>query len=174
MNTEQRIYRLEKMVQYLRCNNNGGGGTSIHNNLQGLQGGQPGQYYHLTQEQYNNLGGIQSIQEGDNISIDNTDPLNPIISATGGGTTGEYIPLTGTEEGKPVTGNIEINSPGYFTVFRGAFDESSYFAKIDLGDVFSCLKAQNEARSPPRKRPTRSRAPTSLISKQVSPRSAMC
>ncbi len=31
--------------------------------------------------------GIQSIQEGDNISIDNTDPLNPIVSATGGGTT---------------------------------------------------------------------------------------
>ena len=26
--------------------------------------------------------GIQSIQEGDNISIDNTDPLNPIVSAT--------------------------------------------------------------------------------------------
>ncbi len=27
-------------------------------------------------------GGIQSIQEGDNITVDNTDPLNPIISAT--------------------------------------------------------------------------------------------
>lgn len=27
-------------------------------------------------------GGIQSIQEGDNITIDNTDPLNPIVSAT--------------------------------------------------------------------------------------------
>jgi hypothetical protein len=30
-------------------------------------------------------GGIQSIQEGDNITIDNTDPLNPIVSASGGG-----------------------------------------------------------------------------------------
>lgn len=51
--------------------------------------------------------GIQSIQEGDNVSIDNTDPLNPIVSA-GGGTTGNYIPLSGTEVGKPVTGDIEI------------------------------------------------------------------
>lgn len=28
--------------------------------------------------------GIQTIQEGDNIRVDNTDPLNPIVSATGG------------------------------------------------------------------------------------------
>ena len=27
--------------------------THIHNNLEGLQGGQEGQYYHLTEEQYN-------------------------------------------------------------------------------------------------------------------------
>jgi len=27
-------------------------------------------------------GGIQSIQEGDNITIDNTDPLNPIVNAS--------------------------------------------------------------------------------------------
>ena len=27
--------------------------TNIHNNLEGLQGGQEGQYYHLTEEQYN-------------------------------------------------------------------------------------------------------------------------
>ena len=30
-------------------------------------------------------GGIQSIQEGENITIDNTDPLNPIISANSSG-----------------------------------------------------------------------------------------
>lgn len=29
--------------------------THIHNNLEGLQGGQEGQYYHLTEEQYNCL-----------------------------------------------------------------------------------------------------------------------
>ena len=31
-------------------------------------------------------GGIQSIQEGDNITVDNTDPLNPIVSASGDST----------------------------------------------------------------------------------------
>jgi len=30
-------------------------------------------------------GGIQSIVEGTNITVDNTDPLNPIVSSTGGG-----------------------------------------------------------------------------------------
>lgn len=41
-------------------------------------------------------GGIQSIVEGDNISVDNTDPQNPIISSTGGGGT-IYIELTKTQ-----------------------------------------------------------------------------
>ncbi len=31
----------------------GGGGTSVHNELTGIQGGSTGQYYHLTQSQYN-------------------------------------------------------------------------------------------------------------------------
>lgn len=31
------------------------------------------------------VGGIQSIVAGDNVTIDNTDPLNPIVSAIGGG-----------------------------------------------------------------------------------------
>ena len=39
--------------------------------------------------------GIQSIQEGDNISIDNTDPLNPIVSALGGeGSAPEFAKIT--------------------------------------------------------------------------------
>lgn len=37
-------------------------------------------------------GGIQSIVQGDNITIDNTDPLNPVVSATGGGE-GEHLIL---------------------------------------------------------------------------------
>lgn len=31
------------------------GGTNVHNNLNGLQGGSAGEYYHLTQNEYNNL-----------------------------------------------------------------------------------------------------------------------
>lgn len=52
-----RILKLERLVKWIYCKvKNGGTG-----------------------------GGIQSVQEGDNITIDNTDPLNPIISSTGGG-----------------------------------------------------------------------------------------
>lgn len=43
-------------------------------------------------------GGIQSVQAGTNISIDDTDPLNPIINATAGGgvTSGSGTTVTGT------------------------------------------------------------------------------
>ena len=53
-------------------------------------------------------GGIQSIQEGTNITVDNTDPLNPIVSATGGGgsqTLAETLVLGNTTGGE----NIEIS-----------------------------------------------------------------
>lgn len=46
--------------------------------------------------QVNSENGIQSIQEGDNISIDNTDPQNPIISALGGEQ--QFVQIT--EDGK--------------------------------------------------------------------------
>jgi hypothetical protein len=34
--------------------------------------------------------GIQSLTAGDNITVDNTDPLNPIVSASGGGSSGLF------------------------------------------------------------------------------------
>lgn len=37
----------------------------------------------------------------------------PIGSSQGGGKTGDYIPLTGTEEGKPVTGDLNFGSIAY-------------------------------------------------------------
>lgn len=70
MSIQERISRLERKVKCLNCNNSGGDGTSIHNNLQGLQGGQPGQYYHLTQEEYDSLG------------TNNQNNINRIPSAT--------------------------------------------------------------------------------------------
>lgn len=42
-------------------------------------------------------GGVQSVTGQ---SVDNTDPLNPVVNA---------IPLSGTEVGSPVTGDIEFN-----------------------------------------------------------------
>lgn len=37
--------------------------VSEHNSLSGLQGGEPGQYYHLTQAEYQNLGVGQNLQQ---------------------------------------------------------------------------------------------------------------
>lgn len=37
-------------------------------------------------------GGIQSVVAGTNVTVDNTDPLNPVVSATGGG--GGVVPIT--------------------------------------------------------------------------------
>ena len=37
--------------------------TNIHNSLDGLQGGQEGEYYHLTEEQYNNIDNIELTDE---------------------------------------------------------------------------------------------------------------
>ena len=48
---EQKIIKLEKMISYVYCKVKNL--TNIHNEFDGLQGGQEGQYYHLTEEQYN-------------------------------------------------------------------------------------------------------------------------
>lgn len=56
MSIQQRISRLERKVRCLDCNDSGGGDS-----------------------------GIQSVQPGTNITVDNTDPLNPIVNSTGGG-----------------------------------------------------------------------------------------
>lgn len=47
---EQKIIKLEKIINYIYCKVKNL--TNIHNEFDGLQGGQEGQYYHLTQEQY--------------------------------------------------------------------------------------------------------------------------
>lgn len=52
-------------------------------------------------------GGLQSVVAGTDISVDSTDPLNPVISSDFNG-----IPLSGTEDGSPVTGDIYIFGDG--------------------------------------------------------------
>ena len=47
---EQKIIKLEKIINYVYCKVKNL--TNIHNELDGLQGGQEGQYYHLTKDQY--------------------------------------------------------------------------------------------------------------------------
>lgn len=43
-------------------------------------------------------GGVESVVAGTGISVDNTDPLNPIVSAVGGGLTNSII--------SPTTSNV--------------------------------------------------------------------
>ena len=45
-----RLNKLEKMISYVYCKVKNL--TNIHNEFDGLQGGQEGQYYHLSEEQY--------------------------------------------------------------------------------------------------------------------------
>ena len=47
----KKVYNLEKMIRYVYCKVKNL--TNIHNEFDGLQGGEQWQYYHLTEEQYN-------------------------------------------------------------------------------------------------------------------------
>lgn len=76
--------------------------------------------------------GIQSIQEGDNISIDNTDPQNPIISALGGDTPTLAEVLT---EGN--VANMSINIP-HLTLYAFSPNSTLYggsgiLSNFDIG-----------------------------------------
>ncbi len=51
MTVEQILTSIKKWLKKLECDGCQGG-TSTHNLLEGLQGGQEGEYYHLSEEQY--------------------------------------------------------------------------------------------------------------------------
>jgi len=82
--------------------------------------------------QVNGGGGIESIEAGDNISVDNTDPDNPIVSATGlvpyvGATSdvnlGEFGLLTGNLEFDNTPTDIPTNSGSvYYNDTDGTLD----------------------------------------------------
>ena len=65
-------------------------------------------------------GGIQSIQEGANITVDNTDPLNPIVSATGGGS--QNLQQV-TDVGNQTTNDIKANSFQVYDVVNGVWNK---------------------------------------------------
>ena len=52
--------------------------------------------------------------------------LTKLIKDNSGGTSGNYIPLTGTEEGKSVTGDVEFKNP----------NSSTPFTKINHSEIF--------------------------------------
>lgn len=91
----------------------GGGGTDIHNNLTGLQGGTTNQYYHLTTAQHNEIttffantdltgAEAETLSDGSNADSLHVHAHN---STTGlqGGTTNEYYHLTSAEHSEITT-----------------------------------------------------------------------
>ena len=65
---EQKIIKLEKMIIYVYCKVKNL--TNIHKELDDLQGGQEGEYYHLSEEQYNNIDKIELTDEKVQITED--------------------------------------------------------------------------------------------------------
>ncbi len=100
--------------------------VSSHNQLSGLQGGTLNEYYHLTAAQLASVGtAVQSVVAGSNITVDDTDPQNPIVSATSGGgivetiVAGDGISVDSTDPANPiVSSDIALSLP--FTLQSGS------------------------------------------------------
>jgi hypothetical protein len=61
-----------------------------------------------------NIGsGIQSVQAGTNVTVDNTDPQNPIISATGGGGGVESVTGNIVDNTDPANPTVDFNATDY-------------------------------------------------------------
>lgn len=60
-----------------------------------------------------------TINKKGNLNDISKEELLKIEDITGGGTTGDYIPLSGTEEGKPVTGPIETSNTSIVSMYSG-------------------------------------------------------
>jgi len=63
-------------------------------------------------------GGVESVT---GYSVDNTDPLNPIVNA---------IPLAGTASGSPVTGTIEFDNPSEVQTWFKSLESENVFVQI--------------------------------------------
>lgn len=71
-------------------------GADHNTQLSGLQGGSLGQYYHLTSSQVSQVNAsVQSVNSGPGVTVDNTDPRNPILSVTGASFTGKNKLING-------------------------------------------------------------------------------
>ena len=98
------------------------------------------------------VGGIKTIQAGGNITIDNTDPKNPIISSTGGGSltdtlesvvnmgnySPKYMTFTGTTATPTRDGAIGMN-PTTYSMYFGNMN-SSQTGVYNLGFGYGSLQ----------------------------------
>ena len=92
-------------------------------------------------------GGIKTIQAGANITIDNTDPKNPIISSTGGGSltdtlesvvnmgnySPKYMTFTGTSTDPTRDGAIGMNTTTYSMYFGNMNSEHTGVYNLGFG-----------------------------------------
>lgn len=112
----RRIEKLEKMVRWLYC--------KVKNTA---------------------IGGIQSIVAGDNITIDNTDPANPVVSSTGGGGTFDGIETVSTA---PVTftGDGTIGTPLSLTIAPVSATQTGIVNNVALQELGGVDKLINGVR----------------------------
>jgi len=86
-------------------------------------------------------GGVQSVTAGTNVTVDNTDPQNPIVSSTGGGTANAIIEtVTQTAHGLSV--NDVIKSSGVNGQYNLAIANSKSNAEV-VGIVTAVADANN-------------------------------
>jgi len=127
------------------------GSPTLHNQLGGLQGGASNEYYHLSAQMYGYLDLTSSAQNqldskefilsaGTNISIDRTNPLVPVISASGGGggsqTLDETLTNGNTTEQSATFGGLEVSLPSPALEIVGVVYEDN-FNSMPLNAEFS-------------------------------------
>lgn len=97
-------------------------------------------------------GGIQSIVAGDGIAVDNTDPENPVVSATGGGGGGLVVQRVHSQTSTSATGTTTI--PWDNTIpqnTEGTQFQSQSFTPTDAANILVieaqlCLGTSNDNR----------------------------
>lgn len=99
--------------------------------------------YLLKKESSGGGEGIQSIQAGNNITVDSTDPQNPVVSSTGGGS--NLTLEQARQNGNVLSGEIEFDS-GYHRISQQSelsgevwIDFSSTYRTIGIGSSWDYI-----------------------------------
>lgn len=75
-------------------------------------------------------GGVESVVAGTNVTVDDTDPANPIVSATGGGAASQYI-----TEG--VNGILVVRMQGPTTIWDMSIDDLGQWVSTEVTSALS-------------------------------------
>jgi hypothetical protein len=93
-----------------------GGGVTDHGALTGLEDDDHPQYLRV------DAGYLQSVVAGVNVTVDDTDPRNPVVSATASGGGGGSVTVSGTPPADPAAGDLWYDNAddGRLFVWDGA------------------------------------------------------